>query len=354
MKKGYFKLTIFILLLLSCNSNKSSQKNIEANHSIEIDFTDRDRELFITDFVDSVQFISLKFPDNLFLGRPTQVCFWENHIFILDKIQKNIFHFDKSGNFINIINKQGEGPEDYISIKYIMIDKDILFVYDNLSNKINSYTFHGTFINTMKLKEHASSITILPNKNFICFTPDYLYNSPLGLWMMNSNGEYDKHILEYTEKYPVTSSDWNYFYYPANDIIGIACPVTNSYMRYDCRQNELIVDLKINAKQKTVSSFPGIDNNISIKEPYWWSPFFACSDKYLFNIWVESNGKTLSGIFSLYDKTANQIKCYDKLNTKSTGKKHLGIPLMSNLPNSFISYYLDEDEKNSLCIYHLK
>lgn len=341
------------LLFMSGCGRSYQKERMSTTNSIDVDFSKIENELSISEFVKSTKLLKLKFPPNEVLGRSTQACFYKDGIFILDKLQKKIYHFDLEGTFINEINKLGQGPGEYASLSSIMIREKVLYVYDKVSGKINLYSFGGSFIKSIEVKESLGTITILPDGTFVCFTPDFIYNAPLGLWKMTATGEFDKSIIEYTEKFPIVYSNWSYFYPISSKEIGIACPATNRYWRYDYERDDVVIDLEMNVKQKTASSFPGIDNNILIKEAYWTCLMFACSDNYIFGIWSEHGGRS-QAVYSLYNKKTKEMKCYSKLTTSAMNFPYMGEPIVSNLPNSIITYFPEEDGRTTLCIYNMK
>lgn len=351
-KRNFILLVIYVLLSSSCN-NSSQKESKDSIKVIDIDFSKIENELSVSEFIESKELLMLNLPDNEFLGRPIQACFCKNDIFILDKLQKGIYHFNRKGAFINKIGKAGQGPEEYSSPNYIMVKDSILYIYDKVLNKINLYSYEGDYIETIKIQEGLRSIALLPDGTFLCFTPDFIYNAPLGLWKMSNSGNFEKTIIKYKEKYPIVYADWSYFYPISSEIVGIACPATNRYLEYDYEHDCVTINLEMKIKQKTAHSFPGIDNNLSVKEPYWVCPIFVCSGKYIFGIWSEYGGRS-QGIYSLYNKTTQKMKCYNKLNTSAMGVTYLGAPLVSNLPNSMLTYFPEEDGRTTLCIYNLK
>lgn len=48
------------------------------------------------------------------------------------------------------------------------------------------------------------------------------------------------------------------------------------------------------------------------------------------------------------------MKCYSKLTTSALNLPYMGEPLVSNLPNSIITYFPEEDGRTTLCIYNMK
>lgn len=357
MKTSIYILT-GLLLLASCINKQPSKDTIETQSSISLDFSQQEEVLPVSKFVDSIQTIPLYLPDNEAIGRPSQICFSRDFFFIKDGQQQTIFCFKKDGTFYHKIDKIGQGPQDYARISRIMTDDNaqILYVYDNISSKINAYTFDGTFIQSISVQENMSNIELLPDHSFLCFTPDFLYNGPLGLWKMTKDGKREKIILEYTEKYPILMANWNAFYPISSKEVGIACPATNRFLIYDIEKGNVKTELSYDIKQNSIRSFPGIDNPIHVKGSFWACPIFACSTNYIFGIWTEYNGQP-EGVYSLCDKKEKKINCYKIIKDDMQNNPYIGELMPANIPNAFVSFYPEEDETNTLSclrIYYMK
>lgn len=82
------------LLLCSCKYNKEVELEEEATSVIDVSLQDRQENIKMSTFIDSVQILSLNLPSNVVIGRATRVFFYNSHIFILDRLQQKIFHFN--------------------------------------------------------------------------------------------------------------------------------------------------------------------------------------------------------------------------------------------------------------------
>ena len=354
MKYFYIIIPVF-LLFFGCSSRQ--EKETDNVRKVEIDLTETGEKLPLSEFVDSVQFIRIDLPDNETVGRPVQACFTDSCFFIYDLLQRNIYRFTRNGRLAAKISRHGQGPGEYMNVTNIMVRNtpEELYVYDKISQRIHVYSFDGDFIRTVQTEKMASSVTVLPDGGFLCFTPDFIYNGPSGIWRMSPEGKLQRMILEYDEKYPIVQSFWSYFYPVSEKEIGISCPATNRYLTYDCEKDTVTVGLEVHPRQKSAVSFPGYDNSLQIKEPYWSCIIDVHSPEYIFGIWTENNGDP-HAVYSLYDNKRNVISCYRELETKSMGLEYMGEPIPSDLPGCMVTYFMDgvEDEGMLLCIYHLK
>lgn len=347
---------IFLLLLLCACTRSSAPEEGLSKVSVSVDFSEIEKSLSFADFVESKQVVRLNLPDNEAIGCPVQVCTSDSCLFIYDQLQMSIYRFTKDGTFLNKIHRQGQGPGEYSTVTRLMVGShpDVLYLYDKIAGNIHVYTFEGDFLRTIKTEYMANYITLLPDGGFLCFTPDYIYNGPCGIWRMSADGKMEKMLLEYKEKYPVVLAHWNRFYALSSQAVGIACPATDRYMHYDFAGDSLSIELQIKPKQKTTSSVAGIENSIDVHQAYWTCPFYACSSNFIFGIWTEQNGDP-HAVYSLYDKRKNKMTCYSKLDATLLGNDYWH-PIVSDLPGCLVLFLTDEadDETSSLCICRLK
>lgn len=354
--KNFLSVVAVVLLLNSC-AHSSKQANEEAENQVEVDFSNTEKELPISVFVKQRENIQLQLPDEEIIGRPVQLLRADTNLFVYDKLQKSIYRFNEKGTYLNKIFKFGQGPEEYTTISSVMVrdNPQELYVYDKVAGKMLVYDFEGNFIRSIAVEKMANAVTLLPDGKFLCFTPDFIYNGPSGLWIMSEEGKFERMVLEYTEKYPVLYSFWNYFYPISTNEIGIACPATDRYLRYDCATGKVSIELQMDVKQKTAHSFPGIDNSMKVKEPFWSCLIFACSPNSIFGIWTEYQGQS-QGVFSLYKKEKQRMTCYQQIDASPLELEYIGEPIPSNLSNSLVTYFPSETEEGtiSLSIYSLK
>ena len=60
-------------------------------------------------------------------------------IFVIDQNKDRILLFGQNGKFLDIINRKGEGPEEYISLHDFCITNDLIYVLDiNRKNRKNN------------------------------------------------------------------------------------------------------------------------------------------------------------------------------------------------------------------------
>lgn len=330
---------IFILgiALHSCTSNTHNNINT-GNSRIDVDFSQTSDSLYLSTFVDSVENKYLVLPDSLFIGEASQIYVDSAGIFIVDRKWKCIFHFDNNGHFVNKIDRLGEGPEEYLFISNFWIWDKELYIEDNRSEKINIYTSDGMYKRTIKCDGRFSDIAMVSDSSFLCFTPYFVYDNPVGVWEMDRDGKIKKEVINYGE-YPAVGLFWKYFYQTSDGKLGLFSPVTHSFMTY--QNDTLITTLEINSVQPTIASFPGISDGIMVKKEFYVPGWYIDGKNWLFSCY----GRFREGepSYLLYSKTDNEVYVYKNIIIDIGNARVLGMPIHSNLPNGLVTLLSEDD-----------
>ena len=165
---------LLIMLLLSCsNANQNHTNNAEAGdkNSSAIDSAEREK---LSDFIEikvddqypsrtiemediaDVRYVPLETTDQSLIQGIHKMATSDDKIVICDLVQNTIFIFDKDGHFINSINKEGSGPQEYSAIHNFAVNfqKEEIYICDYpLRFRILTYSFDGDFIRESKLDQ---------------------------------------------------------------------------------------------------------------------------------------------------------------------------------------------------------
>ncbi len=345
----YFRIYALLLgvafLCYSCN-NKKSEKDFIANH--EIDLLDQTLEINLSQFIDSAMTITLKFPEEEFIGRATQIHFTQEYIFILDKMQRAIYRFENNGKYSGKLCKVGNGNGEYLGISSFFIKGDKICLFDKLSQNLMFYDFSFKFVQKIKCQQWVDNIYPL-EKGFLCFTPHYVYNAPNGIWLMNEEGNLDKKLYDHGQKYPVSSIEWSPFYI-AKEGIGIHDIATNSFYTFN-KEEELEFTMKWDIEQMTISDYEGIESGAKVKGSCWFTIAFVDTPLWTWCIWFNYD-MSHSGLYAVYSKEEERSYISSNLKIDLGNIRMLGSPIMTNLPNSLVTINTDEnlpdDLKNTL------
>lgn len=152
------------LLLVSCQHKvvhdkiapdryiyKNAQSLIEVSNTTEVIDVTKAIPLsvreFVENLVDSVYFLQLSSKE--LIGEVWKLHIFENKIYILDRfIAKKVFIFNMKGELLRIIDSQGGGPEEYLSLGEIAIEETNkeLIISDNGGTKYLHYSLEGEFL----------------------------------------------------------------------------------------------------------------------------------------------------------------------------------------------------------------
>jgi hypothetical protein len=128
----------------------------------------------------NVSFVKLETKQECLIGKIDEILFDDDKIFIIDKhVSKGVFIFDFNGHFLGKIANQGRGPEEFIEIQDVTLNKGKkeVHVLDAYGSKINCYNYMGEFLKGVKIKtlfhafEYLTSNTAIRYKNRN-FSPD--------------------------------------------------------------------------------------------------------------------------------------------------------------------------------------
>lgn len=136
MKNFIYLLFPFVLLfMVACQSQKS--EIVDSSTRIDWDNTS------LCDFnVENVEYIPLETTVNSLLGSVGKVLYRNNCFYVLDKMSGGIYVFDRMGKFMSSIVKPGEGPDEYIELIDMDVDKDgNIYIADNARMVIKKYRF---------------------------------------------------------------------------------------------------------------------------------------------------------------------------------------------------------------------
>ena len=151
MKQLFYSATLlFALLATGCGD--ANQKT-SAIPQINVSTSHPEKEICLQD-VAEVGYIPLDSKDDILFGGHVR-SFSDKGIVILDDHNNRLIFFDKQGRFQNVINRKGQGPEEYSMMFSALVDwdKEEVFVFDS-SSKIVVYSLEGTFKRRLSFDSH--------------------------------------------------------------------------------------------------------------------------------------------------------------------------------------------------------
>lgn len=146
----------------------------------------------LSDYIEKYEYITLKTDSVNFLGNVYDCTIVDDKILASNRRRNSLFIFDMEGNLINVINNQGRGPREYISISSYAFDHKSkkIVLSDRDSQKILIYSSQGNLEEIIKVKT-----------NFISGI------FPVGDKFVTLNDGSEKQLPKYAEKYNLTIID---------------------------------------------------------------------------------------------------------------------------------------------------
>jgi hypothetical protein len=165
------KLFILWLVVLGCNSSQDHKKYTS---TIDIETSDYEENVMLSDIFKSLEIISLKYVDGAQLGFIKSIKGLDDLIFIQEGSKEKVVIFDKNGNLKGEINSQGPGPEEYGKINFLDINEDrkTVEIYDIRKGELTAYDFDGEFKDKIDVRIICRDFAITKNGNYIFYVPD--------------------------------------------------------------------------------------------------------------------------------------------------------------------------------------
>ncbi|MFT6871690.1 MAG: hypothetical protein ACJAVN_000692 [Roseivirga sp.] len=152
-------LTPFILL--SCGGEsivEETEAQVDKQDSFQSYQLDlKGESILFADLIDNIEITRLEETKESLLAYVRQVEFIEDKMVIPSGDEGSIFVFSRTGEFLNKINRQGEGPEEYTRWADIWLENGVLAIH-NFGVSVNRYDLEGNFISRDKLDRRASHL----------------------------------------------------------------------------------------------------------------------------------------------------------------------------------------------------
>ena len=120
---------IIMSLLMSCSPDKDGEK-VEAEVSISVNLSSPDKEMGLSEFIDSATIVRLTLPDSLVFGMVRDFLTDGKYYYISDSKQHVVFRFDRNGEYLNTIGRVGGGPGEYTRLGNCFLGDSCVFIDD--------------------------------------------------------------------------------------------------------------------------------------------------------------------------------------------------------------------------------
>ncbi len=163
------------ILLIKCTIDKkgnNTNNNIDVVHSGEISFllsspeTESDT-LKTSYFADTVIYIPLETTADNYIRRFKQL--WMNDSVLLVNSGDALFMFQRNGEFIRKVGRNGKGPGEYARIFNFEIIRDTIYISSTAKKSFIKYTLNGTFCDEIQLNYQPVFFSSTIDNKLVCY-----------------------------------------------------------------------------------------------------------------------------------------------------------------------------------------
>lgn len=179
MKANFF----ILLFLLSC----SVEKNRLPENIVKIPLADKNeiKGLSADSIFSAARYIALETNDESLIYRVDKIKIDQNgDFYILDKKMNQLVIFDKNGDYKWRLNRVGQGPEEYLSMKDFILENGYIYILSGID--IMVYTKDGIFSEKIKLPEKYCDEFAFTSKYMYLYS-DFQSQSLKNIFVMDRN-----------------------------------------------------------------------------------------------------------------------------------------------------------------------
>jgi len=195
--------SLFILIIVACGcqtrSNHSASGNLvpvqDTNTFFTIPFDEivkNQREVPISEFAESVEFIQFETSGESLLGRIQDIQITEDYIFLKHNGIGLLTQYGIDGKFIRHFGTLGRGPKEYQLLRKFSIDEEneLVYIHTNWTRKILVYNFHGEYVNALRFSAVERGLIVWSRDSMlISFSQPFFGNEPYLFIEHNEQGD---------------------------------------------------------------------------------------------------------------------------------------------------------------------
>lgn len=193
MKNIYF-ISSFLLLIFFISTCNLVKTNEITEFTIDLDNTKE--TILYSQFVKSLKYVELNTNDSCIISGINNLFLDDDTLIIQDTKKAGVLIFTSDGKLVNQINHYGNSPQEFIKIRAFTIDPvhNRIYILDTFSQKINTYSYKGDFIESKKTSLYIRDFAILEDGTMLCFLPYYEAHSQYGIWTTDQDNNIIKKL----------------------------------------------------------------------------------------------------------------------------------------------------------------
>ena len=181
-------------MTVACSTNNRSLCEKE----IFVDFNDDSQpvinsvdDLFnYSNYIDTVIYVHLETTDECLLGDIDDMHYVNDRLFL--RCGRSVYVFDKDGKFISKVARYGRGHGEYITVCDFDVNptNNEINIYDVGNRRVSVYSLEGVFLRNVHIDGIGRNFCVLPNGNYLFYTPDYMGDHYRGAWQTDTEGNF--------------------------------------------------------------------------------------------------------------------------------------------------------------------
>jgi len=192
MKNPYLIFSLIIIFFFtSCKNKKDEVKDIL---TIYVDNSVKSKVAYdiSKDVNPDFDIVALETKEDCLIGTVDKMIFENDKYYILSKLTNSVLTFSSTGKHISTLNKQGQGPDEYVQINNFAIEGENIWICDKHSYKILCFDKEHNVVDRISLKESRFWVEEIEYSN------GYLYL--INNWIGNNKINYNIGIYDIKEK----------------------------------------------------------------------------------------------------------------------------------------------------------
>ncbi|MFT6873138.1 MAG: hypothetical protein ACJAVN_002154 [Roseivirga sp.] len=153
-------LSVLFITLSSCGTPEAQQSeqvsDIDKFKTFAVDPLVKSSSIF--DAIEEVEILGLEETAGSLLSFATSTNVTQDKVIFRNGNKDELYIYSKKGEFIDKINSQGDGPEEYGRLSSFWVNDNKIQIHDGPGTKINSYDLQGNLLTQNKLPEFYTSI----------------------------------------------------------------------------------------------------------------------------------------------------------------------------------------------------
>ena len=169
IRKYLIIILIYILSIgsFSCKNREKYKKDTPNKSNISVFDLNLnryiEREFKLSETCDSTEYVVLETSESNYIGRIKVIKISSNYIILTDDITRKVHVFNRAGEYLFEMGKQGKGPGEYIQVDDLLIDEDNHCVLLKSGKGVLKYSLDNQYLEYVKFEVFPRFITANEN-----------------------------------------------------------------------------------------------------------------------------------------------------------------------------------------------